>query len=384
MVTLEFFEKFANEVKKTAHWQTMENTVEDSPWHREENTAVHTEMAIEVYLNQFALWRTEREQMLAMMALLFHDFGKVEAEETKERKDGSGQYRSYAGHEAISANEFLSFMCDNHELRQMFFKQGYGWEEIRTIKFMIEHHLPYGLKNPTKRADLRKAIAFTMKGEEEAFWDMLRSDAKGRISDNHEEKLSNVEEFITTFRHIAIGSKSVKFSKILTILVGISGAGKSTWVNSLRGKDFIIFSEDALREKYAKDHVDELQNNSDRQFSDKERYDLAWKYCHMNSDSLFDKLVSQCWDDALTSGLDIILDRMNHSKKGRSKYINSAKQKGYFVHAVEFFVSEKTAKERQQTRNDKSLPESRVHQIYMQQQVPWLGVEVDSFELIAS
>ena len=417
MNTIQFFEWFLEEVKKTTHWSVMRGTVEDSPWHREANVAVHTLMTINVYLDQFASHRTEREQLLALMALLFHDFGKPDAEETKEKKEEPGVfYRTYAGHEPISGNEFLSFMCEQHNLRHAFFGQGYGWKDIRTIKFMIEHHLPYGLKNPTKRADLRQAIALSLGPDEEAFWDMLRSDSKGRISDDHEQKLKNVEDFIEGFRHIPYkqvdtvtrlrrrmmpfavslnsdGSTTMDCSfergmeiaesrqKTLFMLMGVSGAGKSTWVKNLKG-DFVVFNEDDLRLEYARQHLNEVDREHWPDMTVQEQYDASWKFCHLNPASEFDKFSKERFLQALESGKHVILDRMNQGKKGRGKYINVAKAAGYKIHSVEFFISEQVAQARQLTRGDKQLPQHRVHQLYMQQEVPWLGPEVDGFEIV--
>ena len=85
------------------------------------------------------------------------------AEETLEAKDGSGRtYHRYAGHEQVSANEFISFLCEHEELTKKFFARGYGWDDVMKIKFMIEHHLPFGLKNPTKRQNLRNTVAAKM------------------------------------------------------------------------------------------------------------------------------------------------------------------------------------------------------------------------------
>ena len=416
--TIQFFEAFLRYVKTKPQWATMENTVENSPWHREANVAVHTLMTIDAYMDNFAAHRTQREQMFALLALLFHDFGKPEAEETKEKKEEPGVfYRTYAGHEPISGNVFLSFMCDEHGLREMFFEQGYGWEDVRKIKFMIEHHLPYGLKNPTKREHLRQAIALTMGAEEESFWDMLRSDSKGRISDDHEQKLKNVEDFIADFRHIPykqIDTKSRLHRKImpfavslnvdgsmtmdcsaetgmtiaesrqntLFVLNGVSGAGKSTWIKSLKG-DFIVFSEDDLRWEYAEAHLNEVDREHWPDMTVQERYNAAWQFCHLHPASEFDKFSKTRFEEALSKGKDVILDRMNQGRKARGKFINAAKAKGFRVQSVEFFISERVAKARQRTRGDKQLPDFRVHQIYMSQETPWLGPEVDAFEIIA-
>lgn len=383
--TLDFFHQFMGKIKQTPNWASMVNTVEDSPWHREANVAVHTEMCIDQYLKRFADIRTHRQQLLTLMALCFHDFGKPEAEETLEKKEEPGVfYRRYAGHEPISGNEFMSFMCDNHELRQFFFDQGFGWKDVRTIKVMIEHHLPYGLKNVQKRENLKQMLEFTLGDDECCFYDMLRCDGAGRISDNHEEKLKNVETWIDEFQQVVPKIRIIKDgSPKLILVVGVSGAGKSTFINALNvDKRFKVFSEDVLRVQYAHETMPYEDWALLEVMTEADRYQAAWNFCHLNKESKFDQYSKQHYASLLATGEDIIVDRMNHGRKARATYIQPAKDKGYRVETYELFVSESVAKARQKTRGDKSLPDYRVHQVYMQLETPWYGPEVDKFTIV--
>jgi predicted kinase len=387
MNTIQFFEGFLLKVMETSQWQTMRSTVEDSPWHRESDVARHTLMTLDVYLNKFAKHRTEREQMLSLMALCFHDFGKPEAEETLEKKDQPGvMYRRYAGHEPISGNEFMNFICDQHALRQSFFAQGYGWYDVRTIKFMIEHHLPYGLKNPQKRLDLRQTIALTMQDNEAAFWDMLRSDAAGRISDDHEKKLQDVEDFIEPFKALPFNrTKSANNQPTLYVLIGPSGAGKSTWTKKLVNEwylEFTVVSEDEYRLRYAEMNMDHTDQRAWSLMTPTEQYAAAWKFCHLNPDSRYDEYARAEYAKALNSGKDIVLDRTNQTRKSRSPWIQAAKQHGYAIQSVEFYISENQLNFRQETRTDKSVPLNHVHQMVMRMEVPWYGPEVDFVQVV--
>ena len=383
MKTLDFFEKFWAQVKPTQHWQDMLNTVEDSPWHREANTAVHTTMTIEEYIKQFFMHRTERQRMLTLMALLFHDFGKPEAEETLEKKEEPGVfYRRYAGHEPISGNEFMSFMCDHHDLRQMFFAQGYNWHDIRTIKVMIEHHLPYGLKHVQKRENLKHMIEKTLGDDQICFYDMLRSDAAGRISDDHPEKLLNVELWIENFQLVQWKPAKPRAQNApqLVLVVGVSGAGKSTWIKHFNKDHFYtVFSEDKLRMEY----YESIHGaNTDSSKTEAELYHTAWNYCHLAKESKFDSFSKAEYGKLLAEGKNIIVDRMNHGRKARNTFVQPARDKGYKVASFEFFISEQAAKNRQIGRQDKSLSDGRVHMIYMQQETPWYGPEVDTYVIV--
>lgn len=384
MTTIDFFESFLVWVKKTPEWAALRNTREFSPWHREPTVAIHTLMTINSYIDGFAAERTERQRMLTMMTLLFHDFGKPEAEEVLEKKDQPGVfYRRYPGHEPISGNAFISFICDHNELRQMFFDQGFDWKDVRKIKFMIEHHLPYGLKNVRKRQDLRQAIGLTLGDDEICFWDMLRSDARGRISDDHEQKLRTVEEWIEEFQPIEFGNCNQQKQKTLYLAVGASGAGKTSWIRANGFEGAIHFSEAQLRLEYAQEYLDEVDLMYWNNMSKADQYDAAWKFCHLHPHSTFDDFIKEKFQAALASGKDIIVDGKNQGRKIRSKFIHPARAHGYGVHTLEFFISESEALKRQAGREDKHIPDDRLHKVFMQLEVPWLGPEIDSFSIIA-
>lgn len=411
MSKIQFFQDFYERVRATRHWKTMAETVENSPWHREANVAVHTDMTINIYLDQFAANRTDRQQVITLMSLLFHDFGKPEAEEVVEKKDSPGEmYRRYAGHEPVSANEFMSFIIDNHELRDMFFRQGFGWEDVRKIKVMIEHHLPYGIERPAKRQALRNMVAKTFDGmDEECFYDMLRSDNRGRISDDHQTKITAVEAWIEEFRAMPVvfedlakrrlngmGLKPFAVNrdgsfdhdrplkqKTCIMLYGVSGAGKSTWVHEHCRGDYIVVNEDNWRLEYYERNLPVDGLGFWMSLTRQERYDFAWDACHKDENSTYDQFAREKYDAVLAQGKDIILDRMNEGRKVRGPWIEAAKKCGYTIKSVEFYISERMAKARQRTREDKRVQDNRVHAIYMRQETPWFGAEVDDFIIVA-
>lgn len=383
----QFFMNFWEQVQKTPQWATMATTVEGSEWHREANVAVHTTMCIEHYLT-YADQRSDRQQILTLMTLLFHDFGKPEAEETLEAKDGSGRtYHRYAGHEPVSANEFISFMCEHKELTKSFFAQGFDWEDIRKIKFMIEHHLPFGLKNATKRQNLRNAVAYTLGADEQCFYDQLWSDCNGRISDDHETKRNNVVNWIDEFRAIPVHPMKVASvdRKTMFVLVGTVGVGKTTWIQNLRRLNpksvFVVISEDAYRLEF---HYANLSNNDQARWVSKpkaEAYAEAWQYCFEHSAD-YDRYAKEMLKRAVSTGETLIVDRTNQTRKARGPWVAAGRGAGYAIRTIEFYIDEATMHARQKTRGDKSVPYNRAHQIFMNIDVPQVGVEVDSFEIV--
>lgn len=383
---LHWFNDFYAEVRKTKNWAVMEGTVEGSEWHREANVAVHTDMCIKHYIATTAQHRTERQQALTLVTLLFHDFGKPEAEETLEAKDGSGRtYHRYAGHEPKSANEFLSFVMSHEDLTRAFFAQGFGWEDVRKIKWMIEHHLPFGLKNATKRANLKRAMDTTLGVDVQCFYDQLWSDCNGRISDDHETKRKNVIDWIEGFKEQkAAPYKAPKAdAPTMMVLVGPVGAGKSTYMSGLAETvDFEIVSEDLYRIDYARENMSDEVREAWCIKGQKELYAEAWQFA-FDSKGGYDKYAKEQLRKAVAAGQHLVLDRTNQTRKSRGPWVQAAKQAGYRIETVEFFVSETLSHARQKTRTDKEVPGYRTHQIYMAFEVPWDHVETDDHTIIA-
>lgn len=385
MTSLKWFDSFYAEVRKTKNWAVMKGTVEGSEWHREANVAVHTDMCIQHYIKTTASDRTDRQQIMTLVTLLFHDFGKPEAEETLERKDGSGSYHRYAGHEPKSANEFLSFIMSHKGLTESFFNQGFTWTDVRAIKWMIEHHLPFGLKNPTKRANLKRAFETTLPmSDGQCFYDQLWSDCNGRISDDHETKRANVVAWIEEFKVQKAASYTPPKvdAPVMWVLIGPVGAGKSTWTSSLdKLESFEIVSEDDYRLQFFGANASADTWDAWAKKDSKTQYAEAWQFC-FDSNGEYDKYAKDQLTAAVASRRNLILDRTNQTRKSRSRWIQAAKQVGYRIQTVEFFVSENLSHARQKSRQDKDVPSYRTHQIYMAFEVPWDHVEADDHMIV--
>jgi len=185
-------------VQTTKEWKAMENTVEGTQWHRERNVAIHTGMAMDHYVQTFAKYRTQRQQLLSLLAILFHDFGKPSSETTDE--EGLHRYR---GHEAVSSKIMLRFFDEQVELWQACRNMGLVTGDAPLLAFLIDHHLPYGMQE--KRTKRLKGLIQGLLGEDAVVYlDLLRSDSAGRISDNHPKKLQAVEDWIANYNGLII------------------------------------------------------------------------------------------------------------------------------------------------------------------------------------
>ena len=185
------FEAFFKKFRQDPLWIAMVNTREDSPWHREANVGVHTEMLLSWYAENLAANRSQEQQMLTMVACLFHDVGKPPAQIEKFSEE-RGHYRAYHGHEQLSARIWVDYALRN--MHDVFTVLRFGPKEVSNVALMLEHHVPFGLKDKRKRKELKDAFMSRM-GEagHRAWLDLLLSDQHGRISDGQAEKLAAVD-----------------------------------------------------------------------------------------------------------------------------------------------------------------------------------------------
>lgn len=372
---------------KTCWAGKMRQTVEDSPWHRESNVMCHTQMCIDYYKKNIAAHRTPHQQLLTLIALMAHDMGKPEAEETLEKKDGSGTYRRYAGHEQISANGFISFWCEHESITKPFMEEtGISWSDIQAVKFMIQNHLPYGLVNKQKRENLKLALQQYLKTDEVCFYDMLVSDANGRISDNHDEKLNNADNWINEFKLINPKSNNISNTRgEMIILIGASGSGKSTYVMKQNPVELDnIISLDNFRSEFTKLHFSKYTDFTST--DPKTRYAFAWNFCN-TSQSEFNVYVKKRTDEIIDNARKfagtIFVDNVNATKKSRAQWVDLANRAKLKVSAVEFYIAESKVISRQSTRQDKHVPSLAVHRQYVSLDVPMLGSECCATQIVS-
>ena len=351
--------------------KTMKATVEDSPWHREENVWVHTMMCLEQYMARFYPYRTEQQNKLGLISLLWHDAGKPSAEEVVE-SETRGTYRRYAGHEQDSAVTFTEIYLTYEHVRDFITP-----EDARKIRWMIEHHLPYGLKDGKKRSDLRTAMEHTLCEDVQTFYDVLRSDAAGRISDDHETKLQNVEDWIDEFRTVPLTINRVDSSKgKCYVMVGPSGSGKSTWTKArIRACDKSLSMDRMRHDFWYTRNSTGFAVPEEKSFY-REVFEFA---CDNEKDfnAFMAATIKSAFHDLKITCGDVYIDNTNGSKKARAKWIQEARNLGMKVVAVEFWNTFETLSARQKTRPDKEVPYSSLKQQYYAQTSAWLGSEAD-------
>ncbi len=372
-----FITWYFNEFHATSLFQRMLETTEGSSYHREVNVGVHTDMVVAQYLTQHTTnglggWTVE--DLCGAYACAFHDVGKPAACEMNgiKFKPDRGNYLSFGGHEQISARLWEDYAMTNWEIFS-----NMGLEHFKShvfvVGWMIEHHLPWGVKDPKKR----RMLVQTLKDYNILFpfANMLVSDTFGRISDDAEAKREKVsvwlKDLITEECKYDWTSPNTTvdgtFRPVLYLPIGSSGCGKSTYRAALATNDpqyrVRMFSWDDLRQEFYGD-------------------DYAEAYrCSIEDDQFMSKANAR-FIDLVKQGKPIYVDNTNLTRKRRNFYITEARRRGYFVVAVIFPIALQTVLDRQFTRPDKNVPASAVRQHYMNIQLPSMS-EVDNIITIA-
>lgn len=330
----------------------MRATVENSPWHREANVFVHTEMVVDQYIrltdNDVYPWTST--DYLGALACLFHDTGKPMAE-TPKYSDERGHYRSYHGHEVLSARLWEDYAATAENLCSP--------EDTAKVSWFIEHHMPWNILKDDKLDNIaRTALVYGY----DAYSRALLADQYGRIADDQPTKNAAAEKWTEELRqraqalapHYAVTGKPVLIMPIAT-----SGAGKSTYLQQHVPADTAVFSLDRLRhEWYDKDDYSKAfeLSVSDSAFKSK-------------STAEFMRVLKQCAKE----GRSLYIDNTNLSSKGRRSYLVAAQTHGFTTEAVLFPVALQTVIDRQQTRSDKTVPTQAVVRQYFSLQTPTLG-----------
>lgn len=367
---------YTQEFTKDPLYLEMVNTVEGSPWHREQNVGVHTNMVVMEYVrgvdtkneqqNLYVDACKNHQWLLGFFACVFHDVGKPSAEQEKF-KESRGVYHSYNGHEQLSARMWEDWAVKNMNLLHTRF--GFARRDIYRVSVLIEYHKPWDIK---KRHKLERIFVTLLKEDIlDAFVRLVTADTWGRISDDYVENRVRVIEWLDNFTKQDDDEKyphnSVFFDpddSHLHVLIGPSGVGKTT--HTLKYVDDAdVFSLDIIRmEKYSPN-------------TDDSKYNYAEAFNGSTNDKDFkssaNNIYKQMLDSARESNRDLVLDNTNTTKKSRQFYIDEARRRGFIIVGVLFPITLDTVIERQKTRPDKNVPTKVVIEQYNRVQMPLVG-----------
>ena len=357
-------------LKESQLWDNMTNTVENSPWHREDNVAVHTDMVV----NEFIARTSEPWSIYdfaGAAACLFHDVGKPPAMVMKFKEE-RGHYKAFHGHEKVSAREFVNFVMSSADAKAVFTVNGEFQKDIFFIvAWMIEHHLPWDIKDKRKRESLMRTCHKYLGGLADVFMRVVLSDTYGRTSDDQEIKRAKsntwVDDFTREFNNIKdyfdyLNNVESSGKPKAYVLIGASGSGKSTFRKQLEAEGALVFSLDDMRhELYGED------------------YDNA--FIKSVNDPHFKPTCRARFIDMARLNKNLIIDNTSCTKKSRVQYVDELQRRKYDVVGVVFMTSKSTVVKRQKTRKDKEVPAEAVIRQYDSVELPSFG-EFDKIEIV--
>lgn len=354
------FLQIFSELKKHPLFKRMETTVEGSPWHREANVLVHTEMVVAEYirLTDEVVSEWTYQDFLGAVVSMFHDVGKPKAKIEKTSAE-RGTYFAFHGHEVISARLFEDFiMSKQHvQLSELLLP-----DAVANVSMLIEYHMPWRIEDVKKRTNIAKTMN---KFNIDVYTRTLLADQFGRIADDQEKKnadaLKWVEEFVAFAATIDYNQElgvPLLMSKVMFIPIGASGSGKSTAYKKLVEEHGSVasYSLDALRHEWY------------------DAVDYTKAYEGSVADSKFEQKTKDRFNQMMKEGHSYMyIDNTNLSAKRRKFYLDAAKQYGYNTVAVLLPIDMKTLTQRQMTRKDKYVPDAAVRQQYFSLQMPLFG-----------
>ena len=383
----EFITWYFNEFRQDPLYLAMAAIVEDSPWHRERDVGTHSDMVVGQYLARTGhqdTWYSYTKGnghsfLLGAFACAFHDVGKPPSMQIKYKPE-RGEYRAFNGHEPVSARMWEDWAVRNWDMLKTRF--GMVPMDIYITGWMIENHLPWGLKKEDKLNNL----ALTVARNEifNVFPHVLMADTTGRISDDHTDKINKskvwVDQFHSRVRNVGMqflnGDDSLLTHDDLLMVMPVapSGAGKSTLYHAFYQK-LQHFSLDEERLAFGAANL-ELPDDLDAPT----RYSACWGYCSDHKAD-FNRHWQARFVEIVKGKSSVFVDNTNLSRKSRRFFLDQADRRGYKTKAVLLPITEREAHARQSSRPDKTVPHGSVNQQYNALQLPWYG-EFDFIEVL--
>lgn len=149
-------------------------------------------------------------------------------------------------------------------------------------------------------------------------------------------------------------------NKVLYILVGAQGSGKTSWAKSKDKDKYIHLQSDTIRKSI---------------FRTLEQQD---KKSHVN---VFNEMNKRLKDNLMNGSLDIIYDATNMSRKRRKHLYQMAKKYNYTVHIKLFLAPYQELCSRQYDRGEKAVDKEVIKRTYKSFSPPRIGVDCDVYSV---
>lgn len=286
-----------------------------NPWHLEGSVYSHTLMVANGTHTLSGFWSG-----------LLHDIGKIETRKVVESEERGVRVR-FLGHEGVSFFRSLPVLKS----------AGLGPKAIQQIMTAIAVHGSF--RDSSFQDFMEKTSGF----DDETLSliiELLQADASGRVSLTDKSwDYPDIEDILSC--RYDRPWEALQQDKELLLLVGLPGAGKSTFVkdNNLSETHRII-SRDDLIEKLGKG----------RDYPDKREYFIRNKRENVKLQKAFKEEVIA----AKASGENVVVDLTSLVKRDRASFVDFAKA-GYRIKAVIFAADIETCVSRNSNRKGKAL-----------------------------
>lgn len=306
-----------------------------SPHHMEGSVWIHTMMVFD---------RQEIKSNDFCFAALLHDIGKVDAR--RENKNGRVYFRGHANISMVKSIDVLNaaekeFLIDKLLVLRLIAWHGELWsksDDDRTEQNrMINHRFGFDLYFYSL------LVRFT------------KADALGRIIKEEMEILRIEREFEYLENYLPWNPHDFlqhKPEKELVVLIGVSGSGKSTWLNNnseLKGHTLISVDQNLSRGKLSYNNVDYKKN-----------IDKAFKQTIVDIKG------------AVKNGENVVLDMTNLSREMRGTKLSMFPSTVYRRHAVIFLPGMHKVQTQLKKRIGKSVPEEVIQKQMASFELPTL------------
>ena len=290
-----------------------------SPFHAEGSVWTHTLMV----LNEAIKLNSPKESILAA---LLHDIGKPPAEEVNDEK----QRKRFIGHEGISF--FMAADILTNELSHFVNKN----EAEMTLKLIACHSELFQWKGGASDDGIKSRFSGNPDFLKKLSYQAI-SDWGGRI--RLSEDGDTPPDLINIANTIKLPNKNLvnKDLPVLTILVGLPAAGKSTYKNNMEVDFVTVCRDDILEEVTEGSSYNDKFNKQDSQ----------------KINSILDKT----FQNAAKEGKNIVVDMTNMSKKARRKWLKHhwIKKNEYKTEIIVFATGFDLVTERNKTRKGKEI-----------------------------
>ncbi|ASV44095.1 hypothetical protein PBI_SCTP2_80 [Salicola phage SCTP-2] len=365
----EIFENWFNTFFSNSDYKIrMENTVESSPYHLEDNVWVHTQMVVSEYMNCVNNDEWTRQDFMGAIAASFHDTGKPHTEEEfYDDKHGKWKKR-YSNHEYYSGGLFIDFALGCYE-GNWIVRHYLTDDDIYNVWVMIAYHMPYQYNNDRLRKIKTHCYTNYILG---TYYNFIQGDMLGRIYHNsipvhkRQGKFAKFKRNMDSLDNCIFNLSELAVDKNVMLLCGVTGVGKTSIA-----KETMDMPDTSL---IAYHSMDECRY----QFYGYDNYEDNFKASCEDSD--FANREYGEFTKKLKENAFIIVDNTHISFNRRKKYLQHSKKIDVYKSGILKVVSYHRNVKQCMNRTDKYIGQNVIDRMYFAFQ-PILTGEFDDIKV---